>query len=320
MFKWLLCICMLVSVSQTQAKSIVLVHSYHFAYPWVQEYRGGLLSTLDKMEIHEFQMDTKRRAPEEFDAIAEQAWSFVIKNSPDVVILSDDNALRYLGPRLTEQRIPFFFMGINANPRNYIPITDMVSGVLERPLVRRSVYMIGKVLPRTKRIRVLMDSTVTSSAILETSFGNKLNQTVSGIEVDTQLVNSWEQWQQLVLTAKSDGYDALIIANYAGLKDSDGRHYEMDGVSEWTSKRSELPLFAFWTYSVGKKKAVGGLSISATQQGVVLAELVNQYFVDQTMPMITTPEKGAFVFSQSELDRWNLHLPAEIHTKALMLE
>ncbi|MDN3682566.1 hypothetical protein QWZ04_19855 [Vibrio tapetis subsp. quintayensis] len=320
MFKWLLFVCMAVFVSHTQAKNVVFVHSYHFGYPWVKDYRIGFLETIDKMEIHEFQMDTKRRDPKEFEAIAEQAWSFVIKNSPDVVVVSDDNALKYLGPRLIEQRIPFFFMGVNANPRNYIPITDTVSGVLERPLVRRSVYMIGKVLPSAKRIRVLMDSTVTSTAILETSFGNKLNQTVTGIEVDTQLVESWEQWQQLIFDAKSEGYDAVVVANYAGLKDKDGRHYHMDLVSEWTSQNSDLPLFAFWAYSVGKKKAVGGLSISATQQGIVAAQLVNQYFQDHTMPMITTPEKGAFVFSQSELDRWNLHLPAEIHSKARMLD
>lgn len=320
MFKWVLCVCMAVFISHTQARNVVFVHSYHFGYPWVKDYRSGFLETIDEMKIQEFQMDTKRRDPKEFEAIAEQAWSFVIKNSPDVVVVSDDNALRYLGPRLIEQRIPFFFMGVNANPRNYIPITDTVSGVLERPLVRRSVYMIGKVLPNAKRIRVLMDSTVTSTAILETSFGNKLNQTVTGIEVDTQLVESWEQWQQLIFDAKSEGYDAVVVANYAGLKDKDGRHYHMDRVSEWTSENSELPLFAFWAYSVGKKKAVGGLSISATQQGIVAAQLVNQYFQDHTMPMITTPEKGAFVFSQSELDRWNLHLPAEIHSKARMLD
>ncbi|SON48766.1 ABC transporter substrate-binding protein [Vibrio tapetis] len=320
MFKWLLCVYMAFFVAQTQAKSMVFVHSYHFGYPWVQEYRSGFFDTLDKMEVAEFQMDTKRRAPDEFKAIAEQAWSFVIKNAPDVVVVSDDNALKYLGPRLSEQGIPFFFMGVNANPRNYIPITDTVSGVLERPLVRRSVYMIGKVLPDVKRIRVLMDSTVTSNAILETSFGNKLNQTVTGIEVDTKLVSSWEQWQQFIFDAKYDGYDAVVIANYAGLKDRYGRHHDMDSVSEWTSEHSELPLFAFWAYSVGKKKAVGGLSISATQQGIVAAQLVNQYFEQQTMPMITTPEKGAFVFSQSELDRWKLHLPAEIHSKARMLE
>jgi len=302
------------------AQGLVFIHSYHYAYPWVKEYRSGFKQHIANIDVHEFQMDTKRRPQSEFYAAAEEAWSFIVKNSPEMVVVADDNALRLLGPRLIEQQIPFFFLGINANPRNYIAITSNVSGVLERPLMKRSVYMISKVLPDVKRIQVLMDATPTSKAILETSFSNQLNQTITGIEVDTRLVARWEEWQALVIDAKKNGFDAVIIANYAALKDTQGTHYTLDHVSEWTSDNSSVPLFAFWSYSVGVKKAVGGLSISAFDQGAVVAKLINQYLVDGVMPMIATPERGAFVFSKTELERWQLSLPSEIKNKAVIFE
>ncbi|CCN70167.1 ABC transporter substrate-binding protein [Vibrio nigripulchritudo] len=300
------------------AKELVFIHSYHFEYPWVKEYREGFESEIGAMTIHDFQMDTKRKPAEQFPAIADKAWEFIQQHDPDVVVVSDDNALKYLGPRLIDNKIPTFFLGINANPRNYISITPTISGVLERPLMKRSVYMISKVLPEVKNIRVLMDDAATSHAILETSFSNKLNQDINGITVHTSLVPNYESWESNVLESKNQGYEAIIIANYAALKDESGKHYSLDEVSAWTSENSPLPIFAFWSYSVGPGKAIGGLSISALEQGIEVAKLINQFNEKGNMPTITTPKKGAFIFSQTELERWQLQVPSDIEKNAEM--
>ncbi|WP_104398999.1 ABC transporter substrate-binding protein [Vibrio penaeicida] len=300
------------------AKELVFIHSYHFEYPWVGEYREGFHSEIEDMNIHNFQMDTKRKPVNQFPAIADKAWEFIQQHDPDIVVVSDDNALKYLGPRLIENNIPTFFLGINANPRNYVPITPNISGVLERPLMKRSVYMISKVLPDVANIRVLMDGAATSHAILETSFNNKLSQVINGIAVHTSLVPNYESWESNILEAKQQGYDAIIIANYAALKDESEKHYSLDEVSSWTSKNSPLPVFAFWSYSVGQGKAIGGLSISALEQGIEVAKLINQFVASGEMPTIMTPKKGAFIFSKKELKRWQLSVPSDIEKKAEM--
>ncbi|MDP2574429.1 ABC transporter substrate binding protein [Vibrio penaeicida] len=304
--------------SNSIAKELVFIHSYHFEYPWVAEYREGFQSAIGDMNIHNFQMDTKRKPASQFPAIADEAWEFIQQHDPDIVVVSDDNALKYLGPRLIENNIPTFFLGINANPRNYVPITPSISGVLERPLMKRSVYMISKVLPDVAKIRVLMDGAATSHAILETSFNNKLSQSINGITVHTSLIQNYESWESNILETKQQGYDAIIIANYAALKDKSGKHYSLDEVSSWTSENSPIPVFAFWSYSVGKGKAIGGLSISALEQGIEVAKLINQFVASGEMPTITTPKKGSFIFSKKELKRWELSVPSDIEKKAEM--
>ncbi|MBW3695867.1 hypothetical protein EK599_09180 [Vibrio sp. T187] len=294
------------------AKEMVFIHSYHFAYPWVQEYREGFLGEIDGFNIHDFQMDTKRRPVEDFEGIADEAWDFIQIKKPDVVVVSDDNALKYLGPRLTKSRIPTFFLGINANPRQYVSMTANISGVLERPLLKRSVHMISKLQPDAKKVKVMMDGAATSHAILSTSFTNKLKQVINGVEVDAYLIDSMEGWREHTKNASEEGYDALIIANYAALKNNQGKHFAMEDVSRWTSSNTPVPLYAFWNYSVGEGKAIGGLAISAVEQGIEAAKQVQRYVDSGIMPVITTPKKGALVFSESELDRWKIKVPQEI--------
>ncbi|MGF1754369.1 ABC transporter substrate-binding protein [Vibrio makurazakiensis] len=314
--KYLFIVIALVIAPFSLAKNLVFVHSYHFGYPWVQEYREGFMSEIDGMTIHDFQMDTKRRPSEDFEAIADEAWEYIQQHNPDIVVISDDNALKYLGPRLTKSRIPTVFLGVNANPRQYVTITANISGVLERPLLKRSVHMISELQPDVKKIKVMMDAAATSHAILMTSFGTKRSQIINGVAVDAYLVDSIESWHEHTKASKNEGYDALIIANYAALKDEQGNHFALEDVSRWTSSHTPVPLYAFWTYSVGEGKAIGGLAISALEQGIAAAQQVKRYMESGIMPVIVTPKKGALVFSQSELDRWDIQVPESLMKNA----
>ncbi|MGF1720851.1 ABC transporter substrate-binding protein [Vibrio kyushuensis] len=298
------------------SQEMVFVHSYHFEYPWVKEYRQGFESEIDGFNIHHFQMDTKRRPAEEFEEIADKAWTFIEQNKPDVVVISDDNALKYLGPRLTKNRIPTFFLGINANPRLYVSITDTITGVLERHLLENTVHMIKKLQPSVKRIKIIMDSGATSHAILETSFSNKTKLLIHGIEVNTYFIGSKESWFENTKSAKSEGYDALIMTSFASLKDKSGQHFLMDDVISWTSSHTPIPLYSFWNYEIGTGKAIAGVTVSALQQGITAAQQVKQYIDSGIMPMITTPKKGNIVFSQTELKRWNIQAPPELLKRA----
>ncbi|QBF83804.1 hypothetical protein EXU30_14745 [Shewanella maritima] len=294
---------------------LVFIHSYHFEYPWVVEYREGFNRVIADASVHEFEMDTKRRPPSEFAQVTEQAWQFIQAKQADVVVLADDNALKHVGPKLVEHRIPFVFLGINANPRQYIAMTEFSSGVLERPLLKRSAVLVTKVMPKVKKVLVMMDKSVTSDAIIDSSFDSQLRQSLSGVEVDIVGAQDYSHWQQLVERAPEQEFDAIIVGVYARLKEH-GRHVPIDEVTRWTSANSELPVFAFWSYSVGKDKAIGGLLISALEQGETAASHVNTFLRTGKMPAIATPKRGAFVFSQAELARWGIVLPADIKQKA----
>ena len=302
------------------AADVAFIHSYHQGYPWVQEYRDGFLSGVNGHSISEYEMDTKRKPATEYEAIANQTWQFIQEQQPKVVVLADDNALKLLGSRIVEAQIPLVFLGINANPRHYITLDKNVSGSLERPLLKRSVFMLRQLMPSIRKVKVLMDRNPTSYAILETSFDDKFKQTISDIEVDITLEESFHDWKATVAKTKENGYDAIIIANYAALTNRFCENVSLDKVSHWTSRTSPLPVFAFWSYSIGEGKAIGGLIINGTEQGLAAAEKVNHFFVKGTLPAISTPKRGTFMFSQHELDRWGIELPPTLLKKSTLVD
>lgn len=306
--------------SYSFATDIVFIHSYHTDYPWVKEYRGGFMDTIADHSILEYEMDTKRQPTIDFDKIAKQALAFIDMKKPKLVVLADDNALKLLGPTLVEQEVPLVFLGINANPRHYIRLNKNVSGTLERPLLKRSILMLHDLFPEMKKLKVLMDSNPTSYAILETSFDDKFHQKISGVEVEISLEKTFNDWKINTESLKDNHYDALIIANYAALTDDQKQNVSLDEVSEWTSKNTPVPLFAFWGYSIGKGKAIGGLIISGVQQGVDAAKKVNQYFMTGKLPAITTPVRGSLMFSEYELKRWDIEAKSKILNNSLILE
>jgi len=296
----------------TIAKPVIIIHSYHVDFPWVQQYRAGFFQQISTTDILEYEMDTKRQPSEKFTAIAKGAWQFIKQNKPAVVVLADDNALRMLGPKLIRHNIPLVFLGINENPRRYISLLGDVSGVLERPLLKRSVAMLKKIDPSYIKIKVLMDKSYTSLAILETSLNNRRSQRILGIEVDTKIVDSAQQWRQEVLKSKVEGYQAVIVAVYAAITDSSGVTVSTDSLSEWSSKYSPVPLFAFWSFSVAKGKAIGGLTISGKDQGSEAAKKVNHYISYGEFTKVVTGKRGTFLFSKHELKRWDIKLSAAI--------
>ncbi|WP_076411522.1 ABC transporter substrate-binding protein [Shewanella sp. UCD-KL12] len=306
--------------TEVMASDIVFVHSYHLDYPWVKEYRDGFLATIKSNSIREYHMDTKRKKLEEFDKIADETWQLISEEQPKLLVIADDNALKLLGSKINHANIPVIFLGINANPRHYIKLNKKVSGALERPLLKRSVMMLKSILPDISKIKVLMDSNPTSYAILETSFDDKFNQNIAGTQIDIKLQKNFVDWKVSVTESKDQQYDAIIVANYAALSDKSGNNISLDEVSEWTSQNSTVPMFAFWSYSIGKGKAIGGLTISGTQQGIEAANKANQFFATGTLPSISTPSRGQFVFSEYELNRWDIKLPSNIDNKSILLD
>ncbi|WP_102521557.1 ABC transporter substrate-binding protein [Vibrio tapetis] len=308
--------------AQSEPIKLSFIHSYHFGYLWVQDYRRAFFEYVDdSVVIEEFEMDTKRHfSQQDLREATKRAKQFYRETKPDMVVLADDAALQHIGPYIQSYDIPIFFSGINNNPRNYIDLNSNVSGVLERPLLLRSASMLAHIIPDLEKIKVLMDASTSSRAILETSFANKMNQTITGIQLGGVMLNSFSEWQQEVMQAKSEGYDAIMLLVYSCLEGEEGVYLTTKQVDSWTSEHSELPVFAGWEFSIGKGRAIGGFSLSGYEQGKALAEQVNHYVANNEMPIVVTPKKGAYVFSQYEIERWNIRLPNSIDSQTLYRE
>ena len=299
------------------AADILVVESYHQEYSWDASYKKALLATLGKdHQLTFFQMDTKRLPASEHPAQADKAWAQYRAQRPALVILGDDNALKYLGPRLAQESVPVVYLGINNNPRSYFQSPPKnFTGVLERPLFKRSIATISKVVkPRPKKVLVLFDDGTTARAAVSEAFGGNIGINVFGVSAKLRLIPSWVQWQVQIKRAREHGYDAIIMGLYHTITDVDGSNIPANDVMTWTVANADVPLFSFWDFSVGHDKTAGGLVLSGEEQGRLAGEIAQQILdgADPGRIYPKTAEQGRYLFSKTVLDRYGLKLPEAI--------
>ncbi|WP_303844317.1 ABC transporter substrate-binding protein [Aeromonas sobria] len=306
------------------AAHILVISSYHPEFLWDKSYNKGLLDGLDgEHQISHFYMDTKRYQREEFDDIAQRAIAFYLKSKPDLVVLGDDNAINYLANEIAALGTPVVFLGMNENPRlkGFVG-HPKITGVLERPLLKRNISEISQLMGGLDKALVLFDSSNVALTAIEDEFKTQTQLRVGQTLINSQLMGDYSLWQEAVLNAKKNGYQAIFLGLYHTLVDAQGQHVSEQTVLAWTSANSPLPLFCFWEFSVGKGMAIGGLVLDGNDQGHQAAALINSILAG-TLPRTLSPRaalRGEYVFSKSELARWQLTVPDKWRHKILWRE
>lgn len=97
---------------------------------------------------------------------------------------------------------------------------------------------------------------------------------------------------------------------------------DSEEVIRWTSAHSQVPVFGYWEFAVGKGKALGGLVNSGTPQGAEAAVLVRRILAGEPLTKLypVSAEYGDLMFSMHELNRWGIQLPSTFyHEKGPLL-
>ncbi len=325
MKKLLIAVCCLFSVPVFAGQDTILViESYHKEYLWDASYRQGIQEVIgEQYQLKYFEMDTKRLPESRYQERADNAWETYEALQPALVIVGDDNALKFVGPRLAETRIPVVYLGINGNPRTYFsPYPTNMTGVLERPLLGHSVRIIKKLLPDIKNLLVLFDSGTTSQTVVAETFAGQTQFRVSGVTVDVLLINSWEAWKETVLQS-TQKYDAIVAGLYHTIVDAQGEHVSDVEIIRWTSEHTPLPPFCFWDFAVGNDKTIGGLVLYGKEQGELAAKIALEILEGGGIPkrlLPMTTQKGRLLFSKTQLKKYNIRLPADIAEKANFIQ
>lgn len=303
------------------SKDIVIVESYSKVYKWDAAYCKAISDSLGKKyKLTFFEMDTKRIAKPEHEKMGLKAWELIQKIKPILVIIGDDAALKFVGPKLEASKIRSVYLGINNNPRSYFENDPKYfTGILERPLIRRSAIFVKDLITNAKNVLIMFDSDRTSEIVYEDFFGSKSSVTFSGINYDIFLNKTYTEWQKHI-NESSGKYDAIITGLYQTLVDENGKNVDAEKVINWTSQHSKLPLFAFWDFAIGKNRATGGLVLTGYSQGKAASEIAQKLIANTNLiPSSIFPvylQEGIYLFSKSELKRFNLNIPNEIKNES----
>ena len=304
---------------------IVVVESYHADFIWDHDYRDVLMEMLGgRYSLEFFEMDTKRLPQALHAGMAQKALARIRAAQPALVILGDDAALKHLGEPLDKLDIPAVYLGINGNPRNYGQMNFRnITGVLERPLIKRNIVFIRRIIPSLRKVLVLFDNDLTSRLTYDEMFNGKPSILIEGMQADLKLCKTLDDWKRSIRSAPDYGYQITIAGLYHTLTRPNGKVADAEEVIAWASAHTRLPLFALWGFAVGQHKAIGGLVLSSREQGKVAAGIAMDILERGAKPserLPVTARQGDFLFSRSELARFNLVLPPDIAAQAHLLE
>ncbi len=219
-------------------------------------------------------MDTKRNPSEAY--IKKRALELLdsIKlEEPDILIVSDDNAVKYLAaPNIHEIQIPVVFCGVNWTADKYELPRHKVTGILELLPVAELVQTMKPYFPGMKKILVLNENTTTArktKPLLDTLLSGL------GMEVSQELVDDFTNWKSVFMEANLK-YDIIYLQTRGAIKGWD--HDEAIRVIDQYIK---IPLVTCEEFMM--PYAVFGLTQLSKEQGVVAAEKA-KLILDGTPP------------------------------------
>lgn len=296
----------------TKAANILIIESYDPSMSWVQDNIRGIKSVLgSKHNLDYFYLDTKRVPAEQQPAQAQMAWQYYLKGKPDLVIISDDDAINLLAHRIARNGTQVVYLGMNGNPRqNGTYGTPHITGVLERPLLKRNIVEMSALIGSPQKALVLFDDSSVSKTALKDNFGNQSNWQLDKLNVDIAQTNSYSRWQEIIRTARQHGYEMIFIGLYHTLLDDKGNHIDADDAIRWAGTNSQVPLFGFWDFTIGPGKAIGGLVLSGYEHGAAAGSMAEELLAGKqknVTPRI--PSRGEYLFSRSGTTRWNISIP-----------
>ena len=251
-------------------KRIFITSSYDRTYLWSQSTRSGVNAALHKFGylqndrqavqllesdfvetktavIKKAWMDTKRKdSRADIGRATARVMSEIKKFSPDIVMLGDDNAAKYIGDQLIDGNIPVVFWGINGLPLKYGHVKSMdapghnITGVWQSGYHKESLDLLKHLVPGAKTFAIVAcdsESSRPNVKIIEqlAQRGNMPLKLAGKV-----VTNSYEDFKRETL-ALSKTVDAFFVLNHDTLRDKDGNHVDMMTVGRWYLQNIRIP-------------------------------------------------------------------------------
>jgi len=206
------------TLAQATDKKIIYVNSYHRGYAWSDGIAQGIRKVFadEPIDLKVIELDTRRHPEESFKQQAAQKAQAVIEaTQPDVVIISDDNAAKYLMmPYYKNAALPFVFCGLNWDVSEYDLPYQNTTGMVEVALTRQIIQQLKK-YAQGERLGFL------AADALSERKSYQYHLKLLNIKYDkAYFAKTFAQWQRYYLTLQ-DEVDMLIILSHVGINDWD---------------------------------------------------------------------------------------------------
>lgn len=253
-----------------QKKKILIVDSYHKDYLWSQSTQSGVNAAMRKLgylenerqarqlietdgvetakaSISKEWMDTKRKnTPTDVGRATTRIMQTVRSLRPDLVMLGDDNAARYIGDQLIDTPTPVVFWGVNGLPLKYGHVKSMdapghnITGVWQSGYHKESLELLKRLVPAAKTFAILACDSESSRPNIK-----MIEQLAQRGDLPLRLVekivtNSYEEFKSRALET-SKKVDAFFLLNHDTLRDRAGNHIDVLTAGRWYLENIRIP-------------------------------------------------------------------------------
>jgi ABC-type uncharacterized transport system substrate-binding protein len=245
-------------------KVVTYINSFHRGHPSSDDIMDGIIENFptDSFEIDTYFMDTKRNPSIEYiEHRAKQLFDSILEIKPDILLVSDDNAVKYLvKPHLGELTMPIVFCGVNWTDAEYDLPPNKVTGMLEILPVADMLFTMRQYYPNMEKLLFLSENTTTSrkeKELLDTLF-NRV-----GVSATYELVDNFDEWE-VIFKEANQVYDIIYLPTHGAIK---GWNHE-EAVA-FINKHIQVPVVT--TEDFMMPYAVFGLTKVAKEQGIWVA-------------------------------------------------
>jgi ABC-type uncharacterized transport system substrate-binding protein len=224
----LLLACSTLASMAQQRPRVFYLNSYHEGYGSSDDITRGLRATLEaaNVEWRVFLMDTKRRSSEvEIEQAADAAVKAIRQFNPDVIIASDDAAVKYvIAPHFKNGPTPVVFCGVNWSAEQYALPRERVTGMLEVTPIVETIATVRKYFPRARTLFVLSEESVSEESnrrAMEPLFARL------GLRVRYAYARDYAAWKRHFLAAQRQADLIYLPTNGAikGWDDAEARSF-----------------------------------------------------------------------------------------------
>ena len=291
---------------------ILVINSYHRGYKWSDEILDGiedlLLKRRQDMHLYVEYMDTRHVYPNGYLDQLYDMYRYKFRSSSfDVVIVSDDNALKFMLQFHDDlfPETPVVFCGVNDFKASYFENTNWFTGVVENLDIRSTLNVALRLHPNTSQVFIITDMT-TTGRVLDKKFKNEITP-----EYENRIRFTFFEGydiQKLLEAIRKLPADSIVLFTLL-TRDDRGRFFAYDEIISMLVAESNVPVYSFKDMYLGKG-IVGGMLTSGYQQGSVAAELADRILQGENVHDIPIVHRNPnkYMFDYHELKRYNIRL------------
>lgn len=311
-------LCCGANVALASPKRALLISSYHPGFPTFFKQIEGLDSVLAPADVRldvEF-LDSKRFPAPESLKLFRDSLAYKLSNLQpyDVIVTSDDNALRFALDNRAElfPHTPVVFCGVNnLELARSLDADEGVTGVTEAVSLKETLQAILKLFPKTKSIKAIVDATPSGQGDLKTF--RALASSFPGVQLGTLSLQdvTWKEFAAKLDRLPSDS--ALLLLSAYRDKLSSTKTFE--GSLDLILDHAPVPVFHLWEHGMGQG-ILGGKLISHYEQGrtagLIALDILNGKQVGD-IPVTPGQNVNVYTFDHNVLARFGVRdalLPA----------